>query len=115
MAGVFYGNSVVTNPLWLFRRLRPGAAGSETRAVSNAGTCMSDVLVANVIFPKCFFWDLLRVRHPATILIDVFILVYPNSYVILRFVLKGHFIGVFSRHSCSLRQIPRRKRSASSP
>ena len=75
MAGVFYVNGVVTGPLWLFRRLRPGAAASQTRAVSNAG------LEFHAIIP-----------------IDMFILVYPGAYVFLMFVLKGPFTTVFSRH-----------------
>ena len=79
---------------------------------------MSDVLVANFFFSQVhlgFFFEYASLECRATILIDAFILVYPNAYAFLFFVLKGPFIGVFSRHSRSLRQIPTRKRSASSP
>ena len=55
MSSVFYGNSVLANPHQLFRRWRFGVAASQTCAVSNAGTCMSDFLVANVNFLSALF------------------------------------------------------------
>ena len=55
LSSVFYGNSVLANPHQLFRRWRFGVAASQTCAVSNAGTCMSDFLVANVNFLSALF------------------------------------------------------------
>ena len=89
--------------------MRVFAARGREGVFTDAGTCMSDVLVANVIFPQVLlgiFFVFASLEFHATILINVFFLVCPNAYVILMFVLKGPFIGVFSRHSCSLRQIP---------
>ena len=59
---------------------------------------MSDVLVANVIFPRVFlviFFVLACFGCLVTILIGVFIFVFPNDYVILVFILKGPLIGFF--------------------
>ena len=75
---------------------------------------LAGVFFENSVVTGIFFEFALLEFH-MTILFDVFFLVYPYDYVILMFVLKGSFTDVFSRHSCSLRQVPRRKRSASSP
>ena len=54
---------------------------------------MAGVFFENSVVTRIFF-EYASLECHATILIDVFILVFPNAYVILLFVLKGSFTGV---------------------